>query len=116
MIISVPEIKVIELKEQINFLLSVVLWEVVFHLVIAIRNDGDQCVQGNDICDKLQHHEEEPHRDPFTKVLVEGLFWDRVNIVFILFIFWETRTTKSVSKDDQSCFNQSQFRGGAQLH
>ena len=71
MIISVPEkIKVIKLKEQINFLMSVVLWKVVIHLVIAIRNDGDQRVQGNDAGDKLEHQEIEPLRDPVSKVLV----------------------------------------------
>jgi len=111
MIISVPEIKVIELKEQINFLLSVVLWEVAFHLVVAISNDGDQRIQGNDARDELQHQEVEPHRDPLAEFLVVDLLWDGVNIVVILLIFWETRTAESVSKDRQSFFEQSQVRG-----
>ena len=111
MIISVPEIKVIELKEQINFLLSVVLWEVVCHLFEAITNDGDERVQGNDARDELQHHEVEPHRDPLAEFLVVDLFWDGVNIIFILLIFRETRTADSVSKDHQSFFEQSQVRG-----
>ena len=111
MLMSVHEIKVIELKEQINFLLSVVLWEVVFDLVVAISNDGDQRVQGNDARDELQHHEVEPHRDPLAELLVVGLLWDGVNIVVILLIFWETRTAESVSKDHQSFFDQPQVRG-----